>query len=159
MDVVQFINKDQKEFLRYVEELGGSVRAAIGMTEISSRLLGEWTGDPDFQMALDNAVDRGRGTLEAAAMMGLTRNLASGKFEAVKATLQALDPETWNPATRLEVDVPAHRFIGFNGEDVLTGEQVDDAEYEELEDVSTEEAQARHTPSSEGQEIQGPSEE
>lgn len=148
MEVVEFINKTQRDFLKVMSELGGSERAALSMSEISPRLLEEWKEDPDFKIAFDTAYEHGRGTLEAGAMMGLQRNLSAGKMEAIKLTLQAIDPETWNPAMRLEVDVPQHRFIGFDGKDVVTGEVVDveEGEFEQVEDGTVGESEADGTP-------------
>lgn len=151
MEIVQYLNAKQKEFLQALEGLGGSVRAAASQSGVSLATLEHWKDDPDFRLAVDSAMEAGRGLLEANAMIGLHANLSAGKMEAVKLTLQAVDPEMWNPAQRIEWEPPAHRFIGFDGKDVHTGEVYDG----EFEDVSAEEAEAGHLPESALREEEG----
>lgn len=115
MDVVDFVDTRQREFIEVLKGLGDH-QAAMGVCEVAPHTLTEWLEDPDFNLAYSTAREQARGMLMAKALQGLHRNLEAGKIEAIKMTLVAVDPETWNPVQRVELDTPKHRFIGFDGE-------------------------------------------
>jgi hypothetical protein len=127
MEIVRLISKRQAELIEAIKAFG-DFRAALGHLDIPQDTLKGWLEDPDFNMMYTSAVETGRNKLMSMAIAGLHRNLEAGKFEAIKATLVALDPDTWNPIQRVEVDAPKHRFIGFDGKDLHSGTEIEEGE-------------------------------
>lgn len=130
---MSYLDAKQRELISAVKELGDH-RAALGLVDVSKSTLDHWCEDPDFKLAYDEAVENGRHMLMLRAVHGLRRNLDAGKLEAVKMTLQALDPDTWNPVQRVEIDAPTHKFIGFDGKPLHEG--TIDGEFEEIEETT-----------------------
>ena len=122
MHVIPFLNADQKDFIRTVERLG-STALAVKYCKVPKDRYEEWQTDPDFRLALDDVVGRAEAAMYAKAVEKLHDALDAGHVWAVDKVLSAINPELWNPALRIQVEPPKHRFISFDGKDLHTGEE------------------------------------
>jgi hypothetical protein len=121
MHVIPFLNSDQRDFIQTVRDIGSVVMAQKAL-RIPKARFEEWQADPDFRLALDDVAGQAEASMYRKAIAGLNQSLDAGHMWAIEKVLTAVNPELWNPAQRIQLEIPKHRFISFDGKDLHTGE-------------------------------------
>lgn len=120
MELLHFLSERQKLVIEAAKEWGSVAQAAAHL-RVPSLEIQEWRKDPDVALALDLAAGQGTADLYTAAIDTVKFNLKLNDLQAAAMVLKAVDPLVWNPAQRVQVEEVRHRFIDFNGQELLGG--------------------------------------
>lgn len=132
---IPYLTEPQIQYVQVLEQIGDP-SAAASICKVPRLTLERWRDDPDFNQAYTDAEERGNSERVAKALLGLDKNLESGKFEAVKFTLQSLRRDQYGANVQISVEDSGHRFIGFDGQPLHETPEEDVSSIERIEDQS-----------------------